>query len=81
MGDLSLPSLEDAFYAREAVEMKPGGRVYTVTWNGLPTHQHPPLHLWLVSDLRRPRRARPRRPLPTLVLALGTLALTWRIGV
>jgi 4-amino-4-deoxy-L-arabinose transferase-like glycosyltransferase len=82
MGDLSLPSLEDAFYGREAVEMARSGRIFTVTWNGLPTHQHPPLHLWLVartfdalgeSDLA----AR----LPTVILALGTLALTWRIGV
>lgn len=82
MGDLSLPSLEDAFYAREAVEMKRAGRVYTVTWNGLATHQHPPLHLWLVSTAfaalgERDLAAR----LPTLVLALGTLVLTWRIGV
>ncbi|MGH7359626.1 MAG: ArnT family glycosyltransferase, partial [Candidatus Rokuibacteriota bacterium] len=82
MGDLSLPSLEDAFYAREAVEMKRAGRMYTVTWNGLATHQHPPLHLWLVSTAfaalgERDLAAR----LPTLVLALGTLALTWRVGV
>ena len=82
MGDLSLPSLEDAFYAREAVEMARAGRVYTVTWNGIPTHQHPPLHLWLVAPTfaalgEHDFAAR----LPTLVLALGTLALTWRIGV
>jgi 4-amino-4-deoxy-L-arabinose transferase-like glycosyltransferase len=82
MGDLSLPSLEDAFYAREAVEMERAGRVYTVTWNGAATHQHPPLHLWLVSRSfaalgERDLAAR----LPTLVLALGLLALTWRIGV
>ena len=82
IGDLSLPSLEDAFYAREAVEMKRAGRIYTVTWNGLATHQHPPLHLWLVSTAfaalgERDLAAR----LPTLVLALGTLVLTWRIGV
>jgi 4-amino-4-deoxy-L-arabinose transferase-like glycosyltransferase len=82
MGDLSLASLEDAFYAREAVEMARSGRIYTVTWNEVPAHQHPPLHLWLVArtfgvlgegDLA----AR----LPTVLLALGTLALTWRIGV
>jgi 4-amino-4-deoxy-L-arabinose transferase-like glycosyltransferase len=82
IGTLSLPSLEDAFYAREAVEMARAGRVYTVTWNGIPTHQHPPLHLWLVSRTvavlgERDLAAR----LPTVVLALGTLALTWRIGV
>jgi 4-amino-4-deoxy-L-arabinose transferase-like glycosyltransferase len=82
MGDLSLASLEDAFYAREAVEMARSGRIYTVTWNGLPTHQHPPLHLWLVARAfaalgERDLAAR----LPTVLLALGTLALTWRIGV
>jgi 4-amino-4-deoxy-L-arabinose transferase-like glycosyltransferase len=82
IGDLSLPSLEDAFYAREAVEMARAGRVYTVTWNGVPTHQHPPLHLWLVALTfsalgERDLAAR----LPTVLLALGTLVLTWRIGV
>jgi 4-amino-4-deoxy-L-arabinose transferase-like glycosyltransferase len=82
IGDLSLPSLEDAFYAREAVEMKRAGRAYTVTWYDLATHQHPPLHLWLVSTAfaalgERDLAAR----LPTLALALGTLVLTWRIGV
>jgi 4-amino-4-deoxy-L-arabinose transferase-like glycosyltransferase len=82
IGDLSLPSLEDAFYAREAVEMARSGRAYTVTWNGLPTHQHPPLHLWLVARTfgalgERDLAAR----LPTVVMALGLLALTWRIGV
>jgi 4-amino-4-deoxy-L-arabinose transferase-like glycosyltransferase len=79
--DLSLPSLEDAFYAREAVEMARSGRVYTVTWNGEPTHQHPPLHLWLVARtmglLGEPDLA---ARLPTVLLALGTLVLTWRIG-
>jgi 4-amino-4-deoxy-L-arabinose transferase-like glycosyltransferase len=79
---LSLPSLEDAFYAREAVEMARSGRVYTVTWNGIPTHQHPPLHLWLVArsfDALGERDLAAR--LPTTLLALGVLVLTWRIGV
>ena len=82
MGDLSLPSLEDAFYGREAVEMARSGRIYTVTWNGEPTHQHPPLHLWLVArtfDALGERDLAAR--LPTVLLALGTLLLTWRIGV
>jgi 4-amino-4-deoxy-L-arabinose transferase-like glycosyltransferase len=82
MGDLSLASLEDAFYAREAVEMARSGRIYTVTWNGMPTHQHPPLHLWLVArafDALGERDLAAR--LPTVLLALGTLVLTWRIGV
>jgi hypothetical protein len=55
-----------------------GSRV-TVTWNEVPTHQHPPLHLWLVrgpstSAQRRDLMARPHGD-----LALGTLVLTWRI--
>ena len=82
IGDLSLRSLEDAFYAREAIEMARAGRVYTVTWNGEPTHQHPPLHLWLVArtfDALGERDLAAR--LPTVVLALGVLVLTWRIGV
>jgi len=82
IGDLSLPSLEDAFYAREAVEMARSGRVYTVTWNGEPTHQHPPLHLWLVArtfDALGENDLAAR--LPTVMLALSILALTWRIGV
>ena len=82
LGDLALPSLEDAFYGREAVEMARSGSVYTVTWHGIPTHQHPPLHLWIVSRAfllfgERDFAAR----LPTVFLALGTLVLTWRIGV
>jgi 4-amino-4-deoxy-L-arabinose transferase-like glycosyltransferase len=82
MGHLSLPSLEDAFYAREAIEMARAGRIYTVTWNGAPTHQHPPLHLLIVArtfDTLGERDLAAR--LPTVVLALGVLALTWRIGV
>jgi hypothetical protein len=82
IGDLSLPSLEDAFYAREAVEMARSGRAFTVTWHGVPTHQHPPLHLWLVARAFRllgehDLAAR----LPTVILALGTLLLTYRIGL
>ena len=62
--------------------MARSGRVYTVTWNGIPTHQHPPLQLWLVARTfgvlgERDLAAR----LPTALIALGTLILTWRIGV
>jgi 4-amino-4-deoxy-L-arabinose transferase-like glycosyltransferase len=81
IGDLSLASLEDTFYGREAVEMARSGRIYTVTWNEVPTHQHPPLHLWLVArtfDVLGERDLAAR--LPTVLLALGTLVLTWRIG-
>jgi 4-amino-4-deoxy-L-arabinose transferase-like glycosyltransferase len=79
---LSLPSLEDAFYAREAVEMARTGRVFTVTWDGEPTHQHPPLQLWVVGRAfalfgETDGVAR----LPSVLMALGILAVTYRIGV
>jgi 4-amino-4-deoxy-L-arabinose transferase-like glycosyltransferase len=81
MGDLSLPSLEDAFYAREAVEMARAGRAYTVTWNGVPTHQHPPLQLWIVARAFRGLGEHDvAARLPTVILALGTLLVTYRIG-
>src|SRR5262249_56108533 len=44
IGDLSLASLEDAFYAREAVRMARSAPAYTLTLHRLPTHQHPPPH-------------------------------------
>lgn len=79
---LSLPSLEDAFYAREAVEMLRAGRAYTVTWDGEPTHQHPPLQLWLVSRaMAALGETDLAARLPTVLMALGTLAVTYRIGV
>jgi hypothetical protein len=82
IGHLSLPSLEDAFYAREAVEMARRGRAHTVTWNGMPTHQHPPLHLWLVARTFVALGERNLAAgLPTVLLALGILALALRIGV
>ena len=62
--------------------MARSGRVYTVTWNGTPTHQHPPLHLWLVARAFRALGEHDLAArLPTALLALGTLVLTWRIGV
>ena len=81
MADLSLPSLEDAFYAREAVEMERAGRFYTVTWNELPTHQHPPLQIWLVGRSfalfgENDFAAR----LPTVLMALGLILLAYRLG-
>lgn len=62
---LSLPSLEDAFYGWEAVEILRAGRAYTVTWDGEPTQQHPPLQFWLVGraagHASRPPRGRGAR--------------------
>jgi 4-amino-4-deoxy-L-arabinose transferase-like glycosyltransferase len=81
MGDLAMPPLEDAFYAREAVEMHRAGRAFTVTWDGEPTHQHPPLQLWLIGKAfallgESDGAAR----LPTAMMGLGVLAATYRIG-
>ena len=81
MSGLSLPSLDDAFYARKGVEMARSGGSFTVTWGGEPAFQNPPFHFWLLAisfallgegDLAA--RA------PSLVMACGTLLFTFRIG-
>lgn len=78
---LSLPSLDDCFYARKGVEMHQRGAVFDVTWNGQPTFQNPPLQLWILArsfglfgynDLA----AR----LPSIAMALGILLGTYLIG-
>jgi 4-amino-4-deoxy-L-arabinose transferase-like glycosyltransferase len=78
---LSLPALDDCFYARKAVEMERSGAFFTVTWAGAPAFQNPPLQIWLIgrsfalfgeSDLA----AR----LPSILMALGILAGVYRIG-
>ena len=83
MSSLSLPSLDDAFYARKGVEMARGGSVsFTVTWaGGTAGFQNPPLHFWLLAASfilfgEGDFAAR----LPSLLLACGTLLLTFRIG-
>jgi 4-amino-4-deoxy-L-arabinose transferase-like glycosyltransferase len=78
---LSLPALDDAFYARKAVEMERGGRVFTVTWAGRPAFQNPPLQIWLTARAfalfgENDFAAR----LPSMVMALGTMAVTYRIA-
>ena len=81
MSGLSLPSLDDAFYARKGVEMARSGASFTVTWAGEPTFQNPPFHFWLLAvsfglfgegDLGA--RA------PSLLMGLGTLLLTFQVG-
>ena len=78
---LSLPALDDCFYARKAVEMERSGAFFTVTWAGEPAYQNPPLQLWFMgrsfalfgeNDLA----AR----LPSILMALGILAGVYRIG-
>jgi 4-amino-4-deoxy-L-arabinose transferase-like glycosyltransferase len=80
-GALSLPALDDCFYARKAVEMERSGAFFTVTWAGAPAYQNPPLQIWLMgrsfallgeNDLA----AR----LPSILMALGILAGAYRIG-
>ena len=78
---LSLPSLDDCFYAREGVEMARRGAFFTVRWNGGLNFDYPSLQIWIlsrsfallgVSDLA----AR----LPSVLMALANLLMTWRIG-
>jgi 4-amino-4-deoxy-L-arabinose transferase-like glycosyltransferase len=80
-GRLSLPSLDDAFYARKGVEMARQGASLTVTWNGEPTAQHPPLHFWtLAAAFRLLGEHDLAARLPATVAALGVLAGTWWLG-
>jgi 4-amino-4-deoxy-L-arabinose transferase-like glycosyltransferase len=78
---LPLPALDDCFYAQKGVEMHERGSALAVTWNHLPTFQNPPLPFWLLgrsfallgeNDLA----AR----LPAILMALGLVLVTWRIG-
>jgi 4-amino-4-deoxy-L-arabinose transferase-like glycosyltransferase len=79
---LSLPSLDDCFYAREGVEMARRSAFFTVRWNGGLNFDYPSLQIWLVSrsfalfgvnDLA----AR----LPSVAMGIGILLMTLRIGV
>ena len=64
--------MDDAFYARIAVEAERSGRFFTMTWNGHPNFQKPPLQFWLVGRFfaafgEHDLVAR----LPSIVMALG----------
>jgi 4-amino-4-deoxy-L-arabinose transferase-like glycosyltransferase len=48
-GGPSLPSLDDCYYARKGIEMGRQGGFFTVTWNGQPTFQNPPLQFWILG--------------------------------
>lgn len=81
MSGLSLPSLDDAFYARKGVEMARGGGSFTVTWAGQPAFQNPPLHFWLLAvSFRLLGEGDLAARLPSLLMAVATLLLTLRIG-
>jgi 4-amino-4-deoxy-L-arabinose transferase-like glycosyltransferase len=78
---LSLLSMDDAFYARIAVEAERSGRFFTMTWAGQPNFQKPPLQSWLVGRFfalfgEDDLSAR----LPSILMALGILVMTYRIG-
>lgn len=79
--DLSLPALDDCFYARKAVEMERAGRFFTVTWADQPAFQNPPLQIWLTARSfalfgENDLAAR----LPSMLMALGILGGVYRIG-
>jgi 4-amino-4-deoxy-L-arabinose transferase-like glycosyltransferase len=78
---LSLLSMDDAFYARIAIEAERSGRFFTMTWAEQPNFQKPPLQSWLVGRFfavfgEHDLSAR----LPSILMALGVLAMTYRIG-
>jgi len=49
IGGLTLPSIDDCFYARKGVEMARRDAFFTVTWNGVPSFTYPPLQFWILG--------------------------------
>jgi 4-amino-4-deoxy-L-arabinose transferase-like glycosyltransferase len=78
---LSLPSLDDCFYARKGVEMARSGNVATVTWNGRPTFQNPPLQIWILArSFRLLGENDLAARLPSILMALGILGGVLALG-
>ena len=78
---MALPALDDCFYARKAVEMERSGGFFTVTWGDSPAYQNPPLQIWLTARALALFGANDfAARLPSMLMALGVLALTIRIG-
>lgn len=82
MEQISLPSLDDCFYARKGIEMGRGERFFTVTWNYRPTFQNPPLQFWLLGRSfalfgENDFAAR----FPSLLMTLGILIGLYFIGI
>ena len=78
---LSLPSLDDCFYARKGVEMARTGGVMDVTWNYTPTFQNPPLQIWVLArsfQLLGENDFAAR--LPSILMGLGVLAGAMALG-
>lgn len=81
MHTLSLPSLDDALYARWGVEMARSGGSFTVTRMGEPEFAKPPMQFWLLAvsfGLLGENDAAAR--LPALLMACATLLLVFRLG-
>jgi 4-amino-4-deoxy-L-arabinose transferase-like glycosyltransferase len=79
---VSLPSFDDCFYARKGVEVLERGFSFELTWSGQPNYQNPPLPFWvLASSFRVFGENDFAARLPSVVMALGILVLTYRIGV
>jgi 4-amino-4-deoxy-L-arabinose transferase-like glycosyltransferase len=79
LGRLTLPSLDDCFYARKGVEMARQGWSMTVTWDGAPTFQNPPLPFWLMGlAMRALGESDVAARVPSLIAGLLTL---WLIGL
>ena len=78
---LSLPAIDDCFYARKGVEMGRRGPSFTVTINGEPTFQNPPLAFWILGlSFRTFGENDLAARLPSVLMALGILAAVFRIG-
>ena len=79
---LSLLPGDDCYYARKGVEMLEHGNFFTVTWNNNPNFQNPPLHFWILArSFEFLGESDFAARLPTVLMALGLLMITWRIGL
>lgn len=81
IGAITLPSIDDCFYARKGVEMAQRGAFFTVTWNGVPSFTYPPLQFWLLGlSFRLFGENDAAARLPSALMALAIAWMTWRIG-
>ncbi len=81
MNVTSLKSYDDCHYAQKGVEMWQRGAFFTVTWAGRTDFQYPPLQFWLLGRSfalfgKNDFAAR----LPSLLMAVAMLLMTYRIG-
>ncbi len=80
-GALGLPAIDDCFYARKGVEMARRGPSFTVTWNGAPAFQNPPLAFWaLASSYTVLGENDFAARAPSMLMALGIMVGVWRLG-